>query len=99
MVFGCETRPTRVYLKVTEKAAKGGHTGEMSFMDDTTHTDAKPRVPRVQIWIVAAVLLAVGLGMYAGTMYRIENYGYVGSKDDRPIDGKHQIDPEKPHPN
>ena len=58
-------------------------------MNDTTPNEsqppARPEVPRVRIWIMGALFLIVGIGMYAGTMYRIQNYGYVGVGDDQPI--------------
>lgn len=45
---------------------------------------SNPRgVPRVKLWIFFFLFLIVGLGMYAGTMYRIQNYGYTGLGQDR----------------
>lgn len=44
---------------------------------------AHPTVPRGKLWIFFFLFLTVGIGMYAGTMYRIQNYGYVGINDDR----------------
>lgn len=58
-------------------------------MNDTTPNEsqppARPQIPRARIWIMGALFLIVGIGMYAGTMYRIQNYGYVGVGDDQPI--------------
>ena len=58
-------------------------------MNDTSPTDpkptARPDIPRARIWIMGALFLIVGIGMYAGTMYRIQNYGYMGVGDDQPI--------------
>jgi len=52
----------------------------------TSHKlDHKPRIPRARIWIMGALFLIVAVGMYAGTMYRIQNHGYVGIDDDQPI--------------
>ncbi len=64
-------------------------------MNDTGPTDPKsnsrPDIPRVRIWIMGALFLIVGIGMYAGTMYRIQNYGYVGVGDDQPITKDKQL--------
>jgi len=42
-------------------------------------------IPRGKIWLFGAVLLLISFGMYAGTMYRIKSYGYVGAGADQPI--------------
>ena len=58
-------------------------------MNETTNTGAEqpaaPQVPRAKLWIIGGLFLIAAIGMYAGTMYRIQNYGYVGVGDDRPI--------------
>jgi len=46
---------------------------------------SKPQIPRAKIWFIGGLFLIVGIGMYAGTMYRIQNYGYVGLGADQPI--------------
>jgi hypothetical protein len=46
---------------------------------------APHRIPRTKFWVIGGLFLIGAIGMYAGTMYRIQNYGYVGIGDDRPI--------------
>ncbi|MCW8914936.1 MAG: hypothetical protein OQK24_03665 [Magnetovibrio sp.] len=50
-----------------------------------TQVPDRPQVPRGRIWIVGTLFFIAAVGMYAGTMYRINNYGYVGIGDDQPI--------------
>ena len=45
----------------------------------------RPQIPRAKIWIIGGLFLVAAIGMYAGTMYRIQNYGYVGLGADQPI--------------
>ncbi|MEG3619457.1 hypothetical protein V5T82_13395 [Magnetovibrio sp. PR-2] len=58
-------------------------------MNETAQNESKPaarpEIPRARLWIMGALFLIVGIGMYAGTMYRIQNYGYVGVGADQPI--------------
>ncbi|MBL4616036.1 MAG: hypothetical protein JKY27_14355 [Magnetovibrio sp.] len=59
-------------------------------MNETPKTTAPQlghirQVPRRKLWIIGGLFLLVAFGMYAGTMYRIQNYGYLGISDDRPI--------------
>jgi len=59
-------------------------------MDETSHTNTpvehnRPQVPRAKLWIIGGLFLIAAIGMYAGTMYRIQNYGYVGLGADQPI--------------
>jgi len=56
-------------------------------MNETTNTTAhtRPEIPRKKLWIIAFLLTIASFGMYAGTMYRIQNYGYVGLGADQPI--------------
>lgn len=50
----------------------------------TNATPNNPRgVPRAKLWVFFFLFLTVGLGMYAGTMYRIQNYGYTGLGQDK----------------
>lgn len=56
------------------------------------------KIPRAKLWIVGGLLFIAAVGMYAGTMYRIKNYGYVGVGDDRPIvDPTSQTSTPKPN--
>ncbi len=57
---------------------------ETTKMNDT-QVNNRPQIPRGRIWIVGAIFFITAIGMYAGTMYRINNYGYVGIGDDQPI--------------
>lgn len=59
-------------------------------MNDTTNNTQtgsaeQPQIPRAKLWIIGGMFLVAAIGMYAGTMYRIQNHGYVGIGDDRPI--------------
>lgn len=45
----------------------------------------RPQIPRAKIWLFGALFFFVAIGMYAGTMYRIKHYGYVGLGADQPI--------------
>lgn len=40
--------------------------------------EQRPAVPRVKLWIFFGLFFIVAVAMYAGTMYRIQNYGYTG---------------------
>lgn len=40
-------------------------------------------IPRAKLWVFFFLFLIVGLGMYAGTLYRIQNYGYTGIGKDQ----------------
>lgn len=51
-------------------------------------SDDRPAVPRAKMWIFAILFLTVAVTMYAGTMYRINTYGYTGIGED-----------QKAHPN
>jgi len=51
--------------------------------NNTNATYNNPRgIPRVKLWIFFFLFLTVGIGMYAGTMYRIQNYGFTGTGKD-----------------
>jgi len=53
--------------------------------------DNRPAVPRVKLWIFFGLFFIVAVVMYAGTMYRIQNYGFTGTGKDqlaRSVDGK-----------
>ncbi len=58
-------------------------------MNDASNNSNKatynnPRgVPRAKLWLFFGLFLLVGLGMYAGTMYRIQNYGFTGTGKDQ----------------
>lgn len=57
-------------------------------MQDTLTTTtpepaAKRVLPRARMWIFFGIFFVAALGMYAGTMYRIQNYGYMGIGQDR----------------
>jgi len=59
-------------------------------MTETSQTNdaqshSRPQIPRTKIWIIGGLFLIAAIGMYAGTMYRIQNYGYVGLGADQPI--------------
>ncbi|HEY9078453.1 hypothetical protein [Magnetovibrio sp.] len=59
-------------------------------MSETPQTNAaqspaRPQIPRTKIWVIGGLFLIAAIGMYAGTMYRIQNYGYVGLGADQPI--------------
>jgi len=64
-------------------------TSQTSVSDAATRAGAphvnKPQIPSAKLWLIGGVFLLVGIGMYAGTMYRIQNYGYVGLGADQPI--------------
>lgn len=64
-------------------------TSQTSVSDAVTgangQSKSKPQIPRTRIWLIGGIFLLVGIGMYAGTMYRIQNYGYVGLGADQPI--------------
>ncbi|OEJ67147.1 hypothetical protein [Magnetovibrio blakemorei] len=45
----------------------------------------RPQIPRAKIWLFGALFFFVAISMYAGTMYRIKHYGYVGVGADQPI--------------
>ena len=47
--------------------------------------NSRPPIPRVKVWLFGALFFFIAVGMYAGTMYRIKNYGYVGVGADQPI--------------
>ena len=38
---------------------------------------------RTKLWIFFGLFFIVAVGMYAGTMYRIQNYGYTGIGQDQ----------------
>ena len=40
-------------------------------------------VPRAKLWIFFGLFFIVAVTMYAGTMYRIQNYGYTGIGQDQ----------------
>jgi len=61
---------------------------------DTTPTNTAPTnphvsynnprgVPRAKLWLFFFLFFIVGISMYAGTMYRIQNYGYTGIGKDQ----------------
>jgi len=52
---------------------------------NAAENNTRPQIPRTKIWIIAGLFLVAAIGMYAGTMYRIQNYGYVGLGADQPI--------------
>lgn len=62
-------------------------------MNDTTSTNQTgtnqtgntQQVPKGKLWVIGGLFLIAAIGMYAGTMYRIQNYGYVGVGNDQPI--------------
>ena len=43
----------------------------------------RPAVPRLKLWIFFGLFFIVAVAMYAGTMYRIQNYGYTGIGQDQ----------------
>lgn len=49
----------------------------------TTTTHSRPALPRAKMWIIFGIFFVASLGMYAGTMYRIQHYGYMGIGQDR----------------
>ncbi len=59
-------------------------------MNETTGNNGQdsgeqPHVPRLKFWIIGGLFFIAAVGMYAGTMYRIQNHGYVGVGADQPI--------------
>lgn len=45
--------------------------------------NARPGPSRAKLWIFFGLFFIVAVGMYAGTMYRIQNYGYTGIGQDQ----------------
>jgi len=75
----------------------------MNTTPDNTATGSnkRPRVPRAKLWIFFGLFFIVAVGMYAGTMYRIKNYGYTGLGQDQlahPEDEKPQASPQATPP-
>jgi hypothetical protein len=72
-------------------------------MNDTLNTTTgsshnNPRgVPRVKLWIFFVLFLTVGIGMYAGTLYRIRHYGYTGVGQDN-LAHPEEVNPAAPTP-
>lgn len=52
-------------------------------MTNAPHDDASHQIPRARMWIFAGLFLIVAIAMYAGTMYRIQHYGYTGIGQDK----------------
>jgi hypothetical protein len=61
--------------------------GSFAMQDTLTTTTPEPTakrvLPRARMWIFFGIFFVAALGMYAGTMYRIQNYGYMGIGQDR----------------
>lgn len=50
---------------------------------NNTSGGGRPGVSRVKLWIFFGLFFIVAVSMYAGTMYRIQNYGYTGIGQDQ----------------
>lgn len=51
--------------------------------ENTAGSNQKPAVPRAKLWIFFGLFFLVAVGMYAGTMYRIQHDGFTGTGQDQ----------------